>query len=118
MVDWTIIFTIVLTAFFFINNSLKRTLQSKAMTTGDYLLWTSWKNDVQQFKGELTTHSRSEMSQHHYAGMREVKREDKNNPATIEYRTEVLNQEGTSSSYVREGDEVLLGLIDLNTIKR
>jgi hypothetical protein len=109
---WVVTLGVVVMAAVFVRMPLKRALQGKVMRSADYLLWTSWGDEVDQYKGDENTYTKSISNQHQRTVVRDKR--DK----TVEFKADTpdKNKDQTVSASVEDGSEALLKTIDLNKV--
>ncbi len=108
-VMWTITFSFLLAALFFLRTPLKRVLQGKIMRSADYLLWTSVGEEVKQYKGDTSSFVKTAASQ-----TQNISRKERN--AYIDQDASSDTSEKSVSSAVEDGAQALLKTFDLNEI--
>lgn len=108
MTMWVVTFGIVVAGLFFIRTPLKRALQGKIISSTDYLLWTSWGNSTDQYKGDESSHVKSKASQQQDTYIQEQRNK------VINVGVSSSKAEQSASTGVEQGSEALLELYDLN----
>ena len=109
LVEWTIVFAVVVAGVMFIQIPLKRALQGKINTAADYMFWTKWRDDPRQYKGETTSFVKTRAQQGISA--RQAQRDGRTDNDADSAVTE-----NTVSSGVEEGAQPVLKTFDLNTV--
>jgi len=108
---WVGLFAAMVAAVIFIRTTLRRGLQDKIDKSADYLIWTAWGDDRDQYKGDENTFSKTTATQNANAAQIE-------GSAGVNNNLDVSMTEGAVSSSVDElsQSQSILRTIDLDSI--
>jgi hypothetical protein len=110
LVMWTVTFSIALALLFFIRPILKTNLQGYVMRTADCLFYTHWGNETDQYKGSISSFSKTRTNR------QQVKADLEKKDKTVNTYNSYQQDEVSASSAAQEGSELVLKTFDLDAI--
>lgn len=116
LVMWTVTLSMVIMGVLFIRTPLKRALQGRIIGSADYLFWTRWGEEVDQYKGEEANFSKARDDENQNTTVAEFVLPLPQRSATyVETGVDSAKGEDSVSAAVEEGSEIFLrksGILD------
>jgi len=102
-------FSVIVAVVLLMRVPVKNALQAKVVGMTDYLLWKKYGQDTQQYKGDDTSFTKTEVKQN--LDLRQGEREGR-----VGNTTNSVTNEDTASSGVEDGSQAVLKAVDLNDV--